>query len=228
LKRLNTLDKWLVLILVPLYAVCLVLGLMTQIRGGGYAMLTLSLENTESYPAVTGEFDPLHFTDPLERAGLRPGDRLIRLGSADLRGVGAYGFFVRSRTSGGRGLSAPLVYERGGERHETSLPRATYATFRPWLVASLAFAASALFLFLRARPTPMARAYFHAGFCIAFALCTPGAVAPSVQGSYAAWAYISWRPAWRFRCCCVSTSSFRMTSRRKAGGTASGPGSSSF
>jgi class 3 adenylate cyclase len=184
LKRLTTLDKWLVLILVPLYAVCLVLGLMTQIQGGGgFAHLRLSLENAESYPAVTGEYDSLYSSNPLEEAGLRPGDRLVSVGGADLRGVGSFGFLTRVRVNVGPGLSIPLVYERDGERRETNLSVVPYSILRPWLAASFAFAASALLLLLRARPTPMVRAYFHFGLSLAFALGTLG-IAPA---SYPVW-----------------------------------------
>ena len=42
---------------------------------------------------------------------------------------------------------------------------------RPFLAASLALAGSALFLFLRGRPTPMLRAYF--GFAMCWALVVP-------------------------------------------------------
>ena len=177
MKRLTTLDKWLVLILVPLWIVCFALAVRTQIEGRGLVHVGLSVEDAESYPALTGEYNPIHSSDPLEKAGLRAGDRLVRMGGADLRGVGSFGFYARSPEEGGRGLSVPVVYERDGERRETSLALVPYSVLRPWLAASLAFAASALFLLLRARPTPMVRAYFYAGLCLAFALSTATAAA---------------------------------------------------
>ncbi len=175
MKRLTTLDKWLVLILVPLWAVSFGLCLKAQIDGGGYAHIGLSVEDAESYPALVGEFSFLYSSDPLEGAGLRPGDRLVRVGSADLRGVGTLGFFARSRVEGGRDLRVPVAYERGGERRETSLALIPLSLFRGYLAPSLAFAASALFLLLRARPTPMVRAYFYFGMCWAIAFATQDA-----------------------------------------------------
>ena len=51
----------------------------------------------------------------------RAGDRLVRLGDADLRGVGTLGFTAHTYEESGGYLSVPLVFERDGERRETSL-----------------------------------------------------------------------------------------------------------
>ena len=98
MSRLAPLDKALVLILVPLWALCFSLGVRTQIRGGGAAQLGVVLEDPGSYPALTGEYSGFaHRSDPLAAAGLRAGDRLIRVGDADLRGVGTnIGFTVHT------------------------------------------------------------------------------------------------------------------------------------
>jgi class 3 adenylate cyclase len=176
LSRLAPLDRALVLILVPLWVVCFALGVRTQVRGTTAAMVGLSVEDADSYPALTGEFSrAVHASDPLAEAGLRAGDRLVRLGDADLLGVGTRGFMARSLEEAGRDLSAPVVYERNDERLETSLALVPLSIFRPVLAGSFAFAASALFLLLRGRPTPMVRAYFYSGMCGAFMTCTfPG------------------------------------------------------
>ncbi len=71
MSRLAPLDKALVLILVPLWVVCFALAVKTQIDGGGYASLGLSLADAESYPALTGEFGRMHPSNTLEMAGLR-------------------------------------------------------------------------------------------------------------------------------------------------------------
>jgi class 3 adenylate cyclase len=166
LSRLAPLDKALVLILVPIWVVCFTLGVRKQVRGGGTAVLGLSVEDALSYPALTGEFARfIHPFDPLAEAGLRAGDRLIRLGDADLRGVGTLGFTARAHEQGERVLSVPLVFEREGERRETSLALADPSIQRPVLAVSFAFAASALFLLLRARLTTSVRAYFYLGMC---------------------------------------------------------------
>ncbi len=97
MSRLTPLDRVLVLILVPLWAVFFGLSVKTQVDGGGYAWLGLSLEDANSYPTLTGEFSSVvHPSDPLAEAGLRSGDRLIRLGGADLRRVSTLGLMSRS------------------------------------------------------------------------------------------------------------------------------------
>ncbi|MBW2448744.1 MAG: hypothetical protein JRG83_22910, partial [Deltaproteobacteria bacterium] len=173
MSRLAPLDKALVLILVPIWVVCFSLGVKSQIDGGGFAALGLSIEAPDAYPVLTGGFQRApHASDPLGPAGLRAGDRLIRLGEIDLRGVGTLGFAARSFDVGKRGLSAPVVYERDGQRFETSLRLGSLSVFRSTLVASLAFVAAALFLLLRAQPTPTVRAQFHAAMALGFANCT--------------------------------------------------------
>jgi len=174
LSRLAPLDKALVLILVPLWVICFGLGIRTQLRGTTAAMVGLSVEGAGSYPALTGDFSrAVHGSDPLAAAGLRAGDRLVRVGDIDLLGVDTAGFTARSLEL--PELSAPVVFERHGERRETSLELPTVSSWRPLLATSLAFAASALFLLLRGRPTPTVRAQFYSGMTFAFANCAfPG------------------------------------------------------
>ncbi len=69
-----TSDKALVLILVPLWVFVFALALKTQIEGGGYAVLGLSLADGESYPAITGVYYRFHPTNP------RGADRPVRQG----------------------------------------------------------------------------------------------------------------------------------------------------
>ena len=172
MSRLAPLDRALLLILVPLWIVCFGLGVRTQVRGGATAAVELSVEDADHYPTLTGYFSRFfHPSDPLAEAGLRAGDRLVRLGDADLRGVGTLGFFARIPEEAGRDLSVPLVFERDDERRETSIVVAPISIFRPGLAASLAVAAAALFLLLRGRPTPTVRAFFHFGMCSAFTTC---------------------------------------------------------
>ncbi|MDJ0869086.1 MAG: hypothetical protein QNK03_23460, partial [Myxococcota bacterium] len=170
LSRLAPLDKALLLILVPLWLVCFGLAVRSQVEGGGFIVLGVSLADSASYPMLTGHYYRLHSSNPLELAGLRAGDRLMRLGDADLRGVGGFGFFLHAIREAGRDPDATLVYERAGEERETRLPLFSMSETRPRVAASLGFAA-VLFLLLRARPTPTVRASFHLGIVYAIALC---------------------------------------------------------
>ena len=158
MSRLTAFDKALVLILVPLWAVCFGLAVRTQVLGGGFAVLELVAEDSSPYPKLTGQFSSVvHRSDPLAEAGLRPGDRLVRVGNADLHGIGTLGFLGLAQEEAGRDISVPLVFERNGERLETSLALAPVSIVRPLLAGSFAYAASALFLLLRGRPTPCRR-----------------------------------------------------------------------
>ncbi len=169
MRRLAPLDRAWVGILVPLWVVCFTLGVRTQLAGGGYAFVGLSVADADRYPVLNGDFSTEYPSNPLEQAGLRAGDLLIRVGDADLRGVGTLGFLGRAREESGRDLSVRVTYERDGERRETSLDLVPRSMFLPILGVSFAFAASALFLRLRARPTRSVRAYFLAAFGVAFA-----------------------------------------------------------
>ncbi|MBW2236398.1 MAG: hypothetical protein JRG85_13495 [Deltaproteobacteria bacterium] len=167
MSRLTPLDRVLVLILVPIWVVCFALGVRTQVRGGGYTVgLGLSVEDADHYPELTGEFSRLlHRSDPLAEAGLRAGDRLVRLGDTDLRGVGTLGLVTRTVDETRGDLSVPLVFERDGERFETALAVPPVFFIRPIVATSFALALSALFLLLRGRPTPTVRAYFYLAIC---------------------------------------------------------------
>ena len=170
MSRLTPLDRALVLILVPLWVVCFSLGVRAQLRGVTMGMVGLSVEGGDQYPTLTGEFSSTGYrSDPLAEAGLLAGDRLIALGDIDLLGVDTAGFSARSLEESGPGLGVPLIFERDGERRETSFTLVSVSGLRPLLATSFAFAASALFLLMRGRPTPTVRAYFYAGMALAIA-----------------------------------------------------------
>jgi len=167
LSRLAPLDKALVLILVPLWIVIFGFAVGLQVQGRGTALLGLSVEDSQSYPVLTGQVSAQYSWDPLDRAGLQPGDLLLRAGNADLRGVGTLGFFILVPQEAGRDPAVPLVFEREGARRTTSLDVIPVSKTRPILVTAFALGLSALLLLLRARPTPSVRAYFHMGICFA-------------------------------------------------------------
>jgi hypothetical protein len=143
---------------VPLWLACFALDLESQVEGRSLVLLGLSVPDAHGYPLLTGEYAPIYASDPLEAAGLRAGDRLLRLGQEDPRGVGTLGLMARSAEMGTRGAS--VVYERHGERDTARIPGSPVSIFRVWLATSFAFAAAALFVMLRARPSPTVRAAF--------------------------------------------------------------------
>jgi class 3 adenylate cyclase len=170
LSRLGPFDKAMVLILVPLWAVCFGLALKTQLDFHGFAPVELSVEDRESYPTLTGEFLGFMYqgVDPLAEAGLRARDRLVRVGEFDLRGMGFIRFNERVLTVAGRRSHVPVEFERDGVREEALLPLAPFSQIRSNLFSAVVALASGLFLLLRGRPTPMVRAYFYATVAAAF------------------------------------------------------------
>ena len=170
MSRLAPLDKALVPILVLLWAICFGLALKAQVELGGIPPVELSLADSESYPALTGNFLTQFYgtSDPLAAAGLRAGDLLVRVGDSDLLGIGNIGFYARAMEEAGSDSSVPLVFERDGVRRQTSLPLAPISPLRSLLFSAFASVAAALFLILRGRPTPTVRAYFYAAMSIAF------------------------------------------------------------
>jgi class 3 adenylate cyclase len=107
-----------------------------------------------------------------EGVELEPGDRLVRLGNADLRGVGPIGLYARfvSETSDDRPLPT-MTYERGGRVGESPIPSPISTS--PALLVSAAFLLTALFLVLRVPPSPLVRALSQAGLVTAIATASP-------------------------------------------------------
>jgi class 3 adenylate cyclase len=169
LSRLAPLDRALVLILVPLWVVCFALAMKVQLDGGGAALIGVS-SSSDRYPILTGESSALFGFDPLEDAGLRGGDVLIRVGETDLHGFNALQFHHAAWEASVPGSNMTVTYARGGHQSETVLELVPVAGLLPWQATSFAYVASALFLLLRARPTPTVRGYFYASLALAFAL----------------------------------------------------------
>ncbi|MBW2314903.1 MAG: adenylate/guanylate cyclase domain-containing protein [Deltaproteobacteria bacterium] len=160
-----------------LWAGCFTLSVRSALLGTPISSLYVAASpEVGGHPTVKG-FVP--WLDA-ERSGLRPGDRLLRLGSADLAGVGAFGFFATVPVEANRDQTVPVVYERSGERATTVLPLGSLAVARPALPASLAFFAAALLLFVRARSSAMGRAFSWAFFAAAIAFASYSVASPPV------------------------------------------------
>jgi class 3 adenylate cyclase len=87
--------------------------------------------------------------------GLEPGDALIQIGDVDLRGLGPVAFYAHFLAEARAGISLPVIYQHAGERRAVVVE----PTPAGWshLPASFAFALTALFLSLRAPPSPVVR-----------------------------------------------------------------------
>jgi hypothetical protein len=156
----------LLVVLVPLWVACFALY-VNVVAHGRLAWVPVSVrapENAESYPTVR-EFLP---GTRAESAGLVIGDQLVRLGEADLRGVGPFGFVARAYEEVGPGLQAPVAFVRAGEHGESSLSLIPVAS--PWLFLplTLSFAIAGVFTILCEPGSRQARAFFLASLAYSF------------------------------------------------------------
>ncbi len=165
MRRLRRLDRLLLLIGVPLWALCFGLSAKSILGQTAFTGIYVSA-HARDYPTVR-----FFFVEPraqIEASGLRVGDRLLRLGEIDLRGMGSVAFAGVVAEAADAQRRAAVVYERAGERRETSYAFRSYRSFWPLLPISLAFALSAVLLLLRAPPSPTVSAIFQAFLCVAF------------------------------------------------------------
>jgi signal transduction histidine kinase len=147
-SRYSTRDEILLLGLIPL--VVFFVGVhVRQVMRTGLALppVFATPPGDDGYPRVGGR--------PLEvetaGSGLQAGDRLLRIGDADLRGAGFAGFMGIALEQAGRSLHAPLVFERDGVVREVEL--AMRPMTLPWLrVPFLAGMALTALLVLLRRP----------------------------------------------------------------------------
>lgn len=152
-------------VVVLLWLGCFALQVRAVFNGQAFSSLNVSTPaSVQDYPIVTGFVPYLGAED----SGLIKGDRLLRLGSADLRGAGPIKFWVLAAAKAGNNRTIPVVYERGQERFEAILPLGNLRLFWPFLPVSLVFATTSIVLLMRSGGSPMARAFAAAFMCAAF------------------------------------------------------------
>jgi DNA-binding IclR family transcriptional regulator len=144
---------WLLLgVLFPIWAVWFAASLSSIGDPPLIPLVSVRAGGAGEYPIVV---DLSRWVRPGE-TDLAPDDRLVRVGSADLRGVGALEFWARFQVEAEYGRPVSLAYERGGQRGETQLPVHIRVPFG--LHLPLACAAVGLLLSLRAPASRLARA----------------------------------------------------------------------
>ena len=154
MRALETRQKVLLALLVPFWATCFILSTDSVIRETPFTSIYVSVA-PDGYPVVTGFVSYLD----AESSGLRTGDRLLRVGDADLRGTGLIGFFAHFVQQTGLDRRVAVSYARGGETGEVTLPVGSHRIFAPQLIVSLLCMAVAVILLVRAPASPMARAF---------------------------------------------------------------------
>lgn len=166
MRRLRPFDIALLVVLVPLWVVCCVLYVNVTARGRlAWAPLAVwTSETPNGYPTVR-EFLPGAET---EQSGLVVGDQLVRLGEADLRGVGPFGFVARLYEEVSPDLRVSVTFTRAGVQEKTFLRLLPVTS--PWLFLplTLSFAVVGVFTILCEPGSRQARAFFLASLAYSF------------------------------------------------------------
>lgn len=135
---------------------CFGLSLDDLLREKAYSpLLVAPAASSDGYPTVAALKPGLG----AEASGLVAGDRLLAIGEMDLRGAGAAAWTAGVARFEGREIEMPIDFERGGVRGSTLLHAGSLSQYWPRLVASLAFAACALLLFLRMAASELERRF---------------------------------------------------------------------
>ncbi len=178
MRRLRLLDAVLLGTLLPLWLVCFGLHLR-QLVHTGFALppaFATPAGRTDDYPRVGGLRPETFISEP----GLRVGDRLLRAGNVDLRGVGYIGFYAAVLDQAGSDLSVPVEFERAGQRAVIELPLSRVPV--PWfrVPGLMAIVFTCVLVLLRAPQVSQGRLFFAA--CMTFAIIeTPFDGGPPIQ-----------------------------------------------
>jgi class 3 adenylate cyclase len=152
---------WWRLLLLGLFVACAVLHVKQVARGqlAWVGIYVASPSGGDDVPTVRGFWPG---APPAASGGLQPGDRILRVGDADLRGVGPFGFVARTYAAAAqvRDLRVPLAYERRGAPGDTTIALVPVAY--PWrmlpLTCTLVFTAT--LVLARRRRSRIARIFF--------------------------------------------------------------------
>ena len=161
MRRTSPIDRLLLGTLLPLGLACVGLSVDEGLRSGQlrFPLIPRSAETSSAYPTV---WEASWAEDP-QTSGLRAGDRLLRVGEADLRGLTAGGVMVRLLEAGRETGAVDVTFEREGRPATIRIeaqPKRDWWTPLPFSVACIA----AVVLILLRRPDWfLARRAFLAG-----------------------------------------------------------------
>ncbi len=172
-------DRILLGILVVAWVACFGLGLRSGLGPRCVAPVGVRADPAGGYPIVLG-FSPE--VGP-EDTAVEPGDRLVEVAGADLRGLGALGFYAQYVARARPGEPSRATFERNGQRSETRMPEPALMPMWPYHLVSLGFFAVAIVL-LRRGPPNLPDAVPRAFLLVAIGcLCPPtGGVAVNYAG----------------------------------------------
>lgn len=162
MKRFHLLDALLLAVVFTLWSVCFVLHLREVVHGrlARVSVSVSSPENSAAYPIFIGFWPGSAAATP----ALVAGDRLMRVGSADLRGVGPVRFLARAYEQAQGKLEVRLAFTRAGQPGETLLR--FDPVIGPWGIIPmiLGLAGTGLLVQLRMPRSRQARAYLFCSF----------------------------------------------------------------
>ena len=167
MRRLGALDATLLAVLVPAWIVAFALH-VTQVARGRLAWVGVYVGAPASpaeAPAVRGFWPDAAGREPTD---LRAGDRLLRVGGTDLRGVGPVAFAVHAWAEAARAPGVAVAYERDGRTGEAALPFVPIAY--PWRMMPLVvgFVLAGTLVLVRLPGVRAARAFFLATLAYSF------------------------------------------------------------
>jgi signal transduction histidine kinase/CheY-like chemotaxis protein len=169
-RRLATLDRVLLLTLVPLWTAVFALH-VRQVALTGLAeppVYAWASRDPDGYPVVGAYRPQLHGRE----TGLAIGDRLLRVGRVDLRGASYLRFYAATLAETDAALEVPLTFERGGQRHTLTMAMRRPAIAWYWIPALLGTAITAVLVLVRAPDVAQARLFFAAVMTFII-FCTP-------------------------------------------------------
>jgi class 3 adenylate cyclase len=165
-RPLRRLDAILLVTLVPCWIAAFALH-VRQVMTARLAWVPVYVSHPagpEGFPVVVG-FRPEASPDD---TGLRIGDRLVRAGDAELRGVGPVGVMARIEEQADEALRVPVAYVRGDHAGTVALRLVPVQFAWRLIPLTLTFAVVGVLVLLRLPGSALARAFLLAALSFSF------------------------------------------------------------
>ena len=165
MRRLAPIDRLLLGTLIPLWALCLWISVGEGLRNGQLRipLVPRSAESPDAYPTV---WEASWAEEPVE-SDLRPGDEILRVDGADLRGLSAGAVVMRTIEAARETGAASVDLARGDRRWTARLEARPKSDWWAPLPFSFASVLAVALILLRRPDWFLARRGFVAGVCAA-------------------------------------------------------------
>ncbi|MFQ5697251.1 MAG: adenylate/guanylate cyclase domain-containing protein [Myxococcota bacterium] len=160
MRRLALADVVLLGLALPVWVACFALHVREarELRFAWPGLYLAAPESPDAFPVYIG-----NLPGSVQNLVLEPGDRVLKLGDSDLRGIGPIGAIARAIEQRSAEGELPVTYERGGAVREDRL--LVPAAFMPWwwyIPLTAGFALMGLLILMRAPEPAIARTGFLA------------------------------------------------------------------